>query len=93
MNEPTYISTAEAARILGTTPGALRSDRFFNRPTPPAIKAGNRLLWNRLAVEQWAAQRARAEQERRAAINAEILRLNSVQRPVLPRPEPDLPDV
>jgi hypothetical protein len=47
-----WLSTADAARVLGMSPSALRSRRSEGRETLPHVKIGASVLYQRAAVER-----------------------------------------
>lgn len=65
MTRPDLIGSAEAATIAGVTPSTFRTlvaSTTPKDPVPPPIvrgSQGHRTLWDRAAIEAWAAQRDR----------------------------------
>lgn len=51
-NPDDFLSTKDAARALGLTPGTLRARRSEGRETLPFIKVGPVVLYSRDAVER-----------------------------------------
>ena len=47
------LTTEDLARVLATTPAAIRQLRFRGAPLPPAVLIGRRLLWRPDDVEAW----------------------------------------
>jgi hypothetical protein len=58
-NPSNYISTTEAARILGVSPGTLRCRRSEGVETLPYIRVGTSVLYERRRVEQIAQEAGR----------------------------------
>jgi hypothetical protein len=51
-NPDDFLSTVDAARVLGLSPGTLRARRSEGRETLPHIKVGPVVLYYRSAVER-----------------------------------------
>lgn len=56
---PKFLTPAECAELIRSTPGSLATARCLGKPCPPWLKRGRAIIYDRDAVLQWMADQSR----------------------------------